>query len=129
MSARESIKPAIWGAIGGAIAATVIGFNFGGWVLAGTASEMESASAEAAIVQAFTPLCVAKAELQPETLVALKAESGWKQDDFVVESGKGLRFDTGRRHENRVNPPKLRAMLFPLSKSELSLGSTTRFLP
>ena len=87
MSARESIKPAIWGAIGGAIAATVIGFNFGGWVLAGTASEMESASAEAAIVQAFTPLCVAKAELQPETLVALKAESGWKQDDFVVESG------------------------------------------
>jgi hypothetical protein len=87
MSARESIKPAIWGAIGGAIAATAIGFNFGGWVLAGTASEMEYASAEAAIVQAFTPLCVAKAEQQPDTLVALKAESRWTQDDLVVKSG------------------------------------------
>jgi hypothetical protein len=87
MSARESIKPAIWGAIGGAIAATALGFNFGGWVLAGTASQMESASAEAAIVQAFTPLCVAKAEQQPDMLLDLKAESGWKQDDFVVNAG------------------------------------------
>lgn len=87
MSARESVKPAIWGAVGGAIAATVIGFNFGGWVLAGTASEMESASAEAAIVQAFTPLCVAKAEQQAAQLSAFKSESRWKQKTFVIESG------------------------------------------
>lgn len=87
MNARESIKPAIWGVIGGAIAAMVLGFNFGGWVLAGTASEMESASATAAIVQAFTPLCVTKAEQEPDKLAALKAESRWKQDDLVVESG------------------------------------------
>ena len=87
MNARESVKPAIWGAIGGGIAATIIGFNFGGWVLAGTASDMESASAEAAIVQAFTPLCVARAEQQPDTLTALKSESTWKQGKFVVESG------------------------------------------
>lgn len=87
MSARDSIKPAIWGAIGGGITAMVIGFYFGGWVLSGTALKMETASAEAAIVQAFTPLCVAKAELQPDTLVALKAENSWTQDDFVVDAG------------------------------------------
>lgn len=46
---------------------------------------MEAAGAEAAVVQAFAPLCVVKAE-QPEKLVALKEESNWKRDDFVIEA-------------------------------------------
>ena len=87
MNVRESVKPAAWGAIGGAIAAIVIGFYWGGWVTGGSAGKMEAASAEAAIVQAFTPLCVAKAELQPEQIVLLKAEQSWKRDDFVVAAG------------------------------------------
>jgi hypothetical protein len=44
------VKPAAWGLIGGAIAAIVIGFVWGGWVTGGTAVKMEAASAEAAIV-------------------------------------------------------------------------------
>jgi hypothetical protein len=87
MNVPASVKPAVWGAIGGAIAATVIGFAWGGWVTGGTAGRMEAASAEAAIVQAFTPLCVAKAEQQPEKLVPLKEESTWKHDDFVIGAG------------------------------------------
>ena len=81
------VKPATWGLIGGAIAAIVIGFAWGGWVTGGTAVEMEAASAEAAIVQAFTPLCVAKAEQQPEKLAPLKEESSYQRDDFVIEAG------------------------------------------
>jgi hypothetical protein len=81
------VKPGAWGLIGGAIAATVIGFAWGGWVTGGTAVKMETASAEAAIVLAFTPLCVAKAEQQPEKLVPLKEESSYQQDDFVIEAG------------------------------------------
>ena len=73
--------------VGGAIAAIVVGFFWGGRVTGGTAVEMEAASAEAAIVLAFTPLCVAKAEQEPEKLVLLKAEASYKQDDFVVEAG------------------------------------------
>ncbi len=87
MNVRESAKPAIWGAIGGAIAAIVIGFYWGGWITGGTAGKMEAASAEAAIVQAFTPLCVAKAEQQPEQIVLLKEESNWQRDDFVIKAG------------------------------------------
>lgn len=87
MKVPEWIKPAAWGVVGGAIAAIVVGFAWGGWVTGGTATEMEAASAQAAIVQAFTPLCVAKAEKQPEQLVRLKEESSWKHDDFVVEAG------------------------------------------
>ena len=62
MNVPASVKPAVWGVIGGAIAAIVVGFAWGGWVTGGTAGKMEAASAEAAIVQAFTPLCVAKAQ-------------------------------------------------------------------
>ena len=81
------VKPAAWGSIGGAIAAIVIGFAWGGWVTGGTAVEMGTASAEAAIVLAFTPLCVAKAEQQPEKLVPLKEASSYQRDDFVIEAG------------------------------------------
>src|SRR5918994_4255075 len=87
MNVPEWVKPATWGVIGGAVAAMVIGFAWGGWVTGGTAVEMETASAEAAIVQAFTPLCVAKAEQQPEKLAPLKEEASYQRDDFVVEAG------------------------------------------
>jgi hypothetical protein len=82
-----SVKPAVWGAIGGAIAAMVIGFVWGGWVTGGTAGKMAVTSAETATVQALTPLCVAKAEQQPEQLALLKKESSWQRGDFVVKAG------------------------------------------
>ncbi len=87
MNVPASVTPAAWGAIGGAIAAMVIGFAWGGWVTGGTAGKMAEASAEAAIVLAFTPLCVAKAEQQPEQLLLLKEESSRKHDDFVIKAG------------------------------------------
>ena len=87
MNVPEWVKPAAWGVIGGAIAAIAIGFYWGGWVTGGTAGKMEAASAQAAIVLAFTPLCVAKAEQQPDQLVPLKEESSWKRDDFVIKAG------------------------------------------
>jgi len=89
MNVPASVKPAAWGVIGGAIAAIVVGFVWGGWVTGGTVEEMEAASAEAAVVQAFTPLCVAKAEQQPEKFVPLKEKSSWgsARGDFVIEAG------------------------------------------
>ena len=87
MKVPASVKPAVWGVIGGAIAAIIIGFAWGGWVTGGTAVEMASASAETAVVQALTPLCVIKAEQQPEKLAPLKEESSYQRDNFVIEAG------------------------------------------
>ena len=87
MKVPEWVKPAAWGVIGGGIAAIIIGFAWGGWVTGGTAGEMAAASAEAAIIQAFTPLCVAKAEQQPGQLGPLKEESSYQRDDFVIKAG------------------------------------------
>src|SRR5688500_7431167 len=87
MKIPASVEPAVWGAIGGAIAAVFIGFVWGGWVTGGTAKEMAATSAERAIVKAFTPLCVAKAEQQPKQLVLLQKESSWLRADFVAGAG------------------------------------------
>jgi hypothetical protein len=87
MQVPASIKPAIWGAIGGAVAAMIIGFTWGGWVTGGTAGRMATTSAQDATVLALTPACVIKAEQQPEQLVLLKAESSWRREDFVTKAG------------------------------------------
>lgn len=87
MKVPDWIKPLVWGVIGGGIGAMIIGFGWGGWVTGGTAQKMEAESAEAAVVQALTPLCVAKGEQEPDQLVALEDESGWKRDQFVMEAG------------------------------------------
>ena len=87
MNVPETVKPAIWGMIGGAVVATVVGFAWGGWVTGGTAEDMTAASAESAVVEAFTPLCFAQAKLQPDQIVLLKEESNWKREDFVIKAG------------------------------------------
>ena len=87
MQVPASVKPAIWGAIGGAIAAMIIGFSWGGWVTGGRAGKMATASAQDAVVLALTPLCVVKAEQQPEQLVLLKKEGSYSQGDFVIKAG------------------------------------------
>jgi hypothetical protein len=87
MQVPAAVKPAIWGAIGGAVAAIIIGFSWGGWVTGGTAGRMATTSAQDATVLALTPLCVVKAEQQPEQLVLLKKESSWGRGDFVVKAG------------------------------------------
>lgn len=87
MNTLNWVKPTTWGAIGGAIAAIAIGFSWGGWVTVGTASQMETASAKAAVVQAFTPLCIARAEQEPGKLVVLREESSWKHKESVINAG------------------------------------------
>jgi len=81
------MKPVLLGAAGGAVATMVVGFAYGGWVTGGTANEMQADSAEAAVVQTFAPLCVAKAEQEPEKHAGLKESSRWQRDDYVIEAG------------------------------------------
>jgi len=87
MAISAQVKPAVWGAIGGAVAAMIIGFAWGGWVTGGTSEKNAGVAAQTAVVQAFVPLCVAKAEQQPEQLPLLKKESSYSRYDFVVKAG------------------------------------------
>jgi hypothetical protein len=81
------VKPGAWGVVVGAVAVMVVGFTAGGWVTGGTAQTMATTQAEAAMVQAFTPICVTNAQREPDKLVLLKAESSWNRDTFVKKAG------------------------------------------
>jgi len=87
MAISAQIKPAAWGAVGGAVAAMVIGFVWGGWVTGGTSERTAGTAAKTAVVQNFVPLCVAKAEQQPDQLILLKKESSYRRAEFVVKTG------------------------------------------
>ncbi|WP_332680600.1 hypothetical protein [Bosea sp. (in: a-proteobacteria)] len=83
-------KPAIWGAVCGAVALAVVGFTWGGWVTAGTADKNSKLRAENAVVEALAPICVENFNDQPDAagkLAELKEVSSWQQGDFISKGG------------------------------------------
>lgn len=86
----EKTEPFLWGAVAGAIALAVVGFNWGGWVSGGTAQKQAAAHASQALVAALVPICVAQFQRGPEAggrLAALKKTEGWEQGEFVSKGG------------------------------------------
>ncbi|HTI49070.1 MAG TPA: hypothetical protein VMB76_21125 [Casimicrobiaceae bacterium] len=83
-------KPALWGVVGGAILATIVGFTWGGWVTGGRAEADATQRADAAVVLALAPVCVERFERGPDVpghLAALKKVDSWSQADFVEKGG------------------------------------------
>jgi hypothetical protein len=87
MKVPAYVEHAGWGVIGGAIAAVAIGFWWGGWVTGETAEQMAAARGEEASVLALAPLCVIRAQQQPDQLELLKKESSWTRGAFVIKAG------------------------------------------
>lgn len=90
MSYPVWIKPALYGAGAGAVIAIFAGFNWGGWVTAGTAREMVTKQSSAATVAALTPYCVAKSQSDPQkdaVLAKLKSEASYNRGDVVANAG------------------------------------------
>lgn len=82
----EKIKVGFWGAVGGAIIFTIIGFSWGGWILESTAQKM----AADAVVDRLVPMCVTQFHQDAEKeqkLKALKETSSWQRKDYVVKQG------------------------------------------
>ncbi len=83
-------KPALWGIAGGAIAAAIVGFTWGGWVTGSTAEANAVQRSNAAVVVALAPLCVEKFQRGadvPGTLAALKKADAWSQGDYIEKGG------------------------------------------
>jgi hypothetical protein len=82
------VKPALLGAVIGAIALAIIGFNWGGWTTQATAEKMATERANTAVVQVLTPQCVARAQENPEALAELAAiSSAFQRQKFVTDAG------------------------------------------
>jgi len=90
MDIPSEVKPALWGATGGAVALAILGFSWGGWVTGGTAETMAKQRASTAVVAALAPICVDRFQRQADSaasLVELKKANSWQQGAYVEKGG------------------------------------------
>ena len=83
-------KPGLWGAAVGAVAMTIVGFSWGGWVTGGKAETEATQRVNAAVVAALAPVCVERFQRAadvPGNLAALKKIDSWSQGEFVEKGG------------------------------------------
>jgi hypothetical protein len=90
MKLPEGTAMFVKGAAAGAIAAAVVGFNWGGWMTGGTAEKMADGRADKAVAAALTPVCIEqfrKGADAPATLKAFKGLNSWEQAEYVGKGG------------------------------------------
>lgn len=86
------IKPAIWGAVAGAVIIAIIGFKAGWVVTSASAETMAKDQGTKAVIAALTPICVAQfksqtQETQTTQLAALEKEGSYSRGDYVEKQG------------------------------------------
>jgi len=85
----ESLKRLLQGAVVGAVATIVVGFNWGGWSLGSTADKMAREQSKLAVVAALAPVCAEKFRAQPDAAaktVAISKVDAWNRTkDFPKE--------------------------------------------
>jgi hypothetical protein len=90
MNIPSEVKPALWGAAGGAVSLAILGFSWGGWVTGGTAEAMAKQRASTAVVSVLSPICVDGFQRQADavaSLVELKKVNSWQQGAYVEKGG------------------------------------------
>ena len=90
MHVPQWMKPGFWGVVIGAIGIMIIGFSWMGWTLGSTAETLAQDRVSAALVAAFTPLCVERFMQQPDAPVKLtefQQTTAWRQQEFVAKGG------------------------------------------
>ena len=90
MKIHPGVKPAVWGAVVGAVAFAVVGFSQLGWTLGSTAEKMATQRAAAAVVAALAPICVEKFQQQTDAvakLVAFNKVSSWNRRSVIEKGG------------------------------------------
>ena len=85
------IKPAVWGAVFGAVGITIVGFSWMGWTQGHTTTRLVAEGKESAVVAALTPFCVANYMKQPDAtkqLALLRADtSSYTQRENIEKAG------------------------------------------
>ena len=84
-------KPAILGALAGAIATVTFGFSQAGWYTSGSAERLAHETSAAAVVDALIPVCISRSKMDPDSTAKLAQLAGMKtsyeQRDFVMKAG------------------------------------------
>jgi pimeloyl-ACP methyl ester carboxylesterase len=86
----ESLTRLAQGACVGALGAIVVGFSWGGWVTDKTAKTNATMLVNAALVQAYGPVCIERFKHQPNVeakWAELTKVETWRRDTYIKESG------------------------------------------
>jgi len=90
----KSLQPTkahlVWACMITAILTMIIGFNWGGWVTAGSAQTAAEAMAKDAVIQRLAPICVAQFNLDPEKVQKLgemNELTSYQRSQFVRDQG------------------------------------------
>jgi len=86
----QTIKTVLLSAIGGAIVWWIVLAAAWGWMSPGRAEQQASERAQAAVLDALTPICVANFQQDTDReakLAALQEASSWSRNDYVVKQG------------------------------------------
>ncbi len=94
MTFPEWTKPGIYGALGGAIAVSIIGFTWGGWTTSGSAQTMAQNLAAEEVTLAMVPVCLDISAADPERtekLAGLQDLSRFARRNAMMETGWATR--------------------------------------
>ena len=83
---KSNMKSLAWGAVGGAIAATIVGFAWGGWTTSGETQRMT----DEALLASRAAICVAQFMKAPNYQVRLdelKELRSWDRSKAIEEAG------------------------------------------
>jgi hypothetical protein len=90
MQVPAQTKPAIWGAVGGAIITLIVGFNWGGWQTANSADRMAKEMADKKVIAALAPFCVdrfLKSADATQSADLLKLTTNYDRGSFLEKGG------------------------------------------
>ena len=90
MKNAQWVKPAVGGAIVGAIATMAVGFTFGGWITGGTSERLITSNMSDGIALALRPYCLEKSKNDPEAMSILaeyKAAPAYTRRTLIEKSG------------------------------------------
>jgi len=86
----DSMARLAQGAVAGALATAIIGFNWGGWMLTSTAVRQAEAAEQASIVKVLAPICADRFQRSAEAgvnLEALKKADSWDRTALIEKAG------------------------------------------
>ena len=89
MNIPEWLKPAVAGAVVGALAVAIGGFSFAGWVGQTTAMQMASEHAEIEVTAALAPICVQRAKDDPQfdaTFELIKQGRSYERANMMMKT-------------------------------------------
>ncbi|MBA8820928.1 hypothetical protein BRY73_03905 [Ochrobactrum sp. P6BS-III] len=90
MNRFEWLKPALGGALFGAIVAIAIGFSAGGWVTHDTSERLIASNMSDGVALALTPYCLEKSKNDPAVaniLAEFKAAPAYSRRTLIEKTG------------------------------------------